>query len=61
MKEAMKQEKPERVPLSSHVPVLIVYHTAAVDDAGILRSFPDVYAYDDELDQLLAHGFPYPR
>lgn len=61
MKAAMKQEKPELVRLASHIPVLIVYHTAAVDDAGRLRAFKDVYAYDDELERLLARGYPYTR
>ena len=61
MKKAMKQDKPELVRLSSHIPVLIVYHTAAVDDGGVLRTFKDVYKYDDELEQLLSRGFPYPR
>ncbi|MBC7897249.1 MAG: L,D-transpeptidase family protein [Cytophagaceae bacterium] len=61
MKKAMKQEKPETVHLSSHIPVLIVYHTAGVDDHGMLRSFKDVYKYDAELEKLLAVGFPYRR
>lgn len=61
MKKAMKAAAPEKVPLASHVPVLIVYHTAAVDERGILRSYKDVYKHDEELQQLLSRGFPYPR
>ncbi|MCC6318246.1 MAG: L,D-transpeptidase family protein [Gemmatimonadaceae bacterium] len=61
MKKAMKAGKPETVRLDSHIPVLIVYHTAGIDDTGLLRSFRDVYKYDDELEQLLAKGYPYPR
>jgi murein L,D-transpeptidase YcbB/YkuD len=54
---AMKAPKPERVQLAEHIPVLLVYHTAAVDDRGIVRAFKDVYQYDQELDTLLARGF----
>lgn len=61
MKKAMKQDRPETVKLNSHIPVLIVYHTAGVDENGVLRSFNDVYKYDEELEKLLAVGFPYKR
>ncbi|MGQ0648231.1 MAG: L,D-transpeptidase family protein [Gemmatimonadaceae bacterium] len=61
MKKAMKADKPEKVRLTEHVPVLIVYHTAAVDEDGLLRSYRDVYKYDDELQQLLSRGYPYTR
>lgn len=54
---AMKAPKPETVRLAEHIPVLLVYHTAAVDDRGIVRSYKDVYEYDRELDTLLARGF----
>ncbi|MBK8249970.1 MAG: L,D-transpeptidase family protein [Gemmatimonadetes bacterium] len=57
MKKAMKAEKPELVKLSEHIPVLLVYHTAAVDTAGVLRSYQDVYKYNDELVALLAKGY----
>ncbi len=57
MKKAMKAEQPELVRLSEHIPVLLVYHTAAVDTDGVVRSFKDVYAYDTELEQLLSRGF----
>lgn len=57
MKKAMKAEKPELVKLSEHIPVLLVYHTAAVDTAGVLRSYSDVYKYNDELATLLAKGY----
>jgi murein L,D-transpeptidase YcbB/YkuD len=61
MKKAMKSDTPEIVPLSEHIPVLIVYHTAAVDERGVLRSYRDVYKLNDELRELLARGFPYQR
>jgi L,D-transpeptidase YcbB len=57
MKKAMKAEKPELVRLSEHIPVLLVYHTASVDTRGVLRSYQDVYKYDDELVTLLAKGY----
>lgn len=57
MRKAMKAETPELVKLSEHIPVLLVYHTAAVDERGIVRSYKDVYEYDAELATLLARGF----
>ncbi len=57
MKKAMKAEKPELVRLSEHIPVLLVYHTAAVDADGVVRAYKDVYKYDDELAALLARGY----
>jgi murein L,D-transpeptidase YcbB/YkuD len=61
MRKAMKSDTPERVPLGDHVPVFIVYHTASVDEHGVLRSYPDVYRHDKELADLLAQGIPYAR
>ena len=61
MRKAMRTDTPEVVKLSEHIPVLIVYHTAAVDEQGVLRSYKDVYKYNDELEQLLARGFPFGR
>lgn len=57
MKQAMKADKPELVRLSEHIPVLLVYHTAAVDASGVVRAYHDVYKYDDELATLLARGY----
>lgn len=61
MKKAMKAKEPEKVELTQSIPVMIVYHTAAVDDAGVLRSYRDVYSLDRELSELLAKGYPYAR
>jgi murein L,D-transpeptidase YcbB/YkuD len=57
MKQAMKSDKPELVRLGEYIPVLLVYHTAAVDARGVLRSYQDVYKYDDELALLLSRGY----
>lgn len=57
MKTAMKAEAPELVRLSEHIPVLLVYHTASVDEQGTVRSYKDVYEYNGELEQLLSRGF----
>lgn len=61
MKEAMKQDEPEKVQLESHVPVFIVYHTAFATDDGKVQTFKDVYKYDDDLYLRLSRGYPYPR
>ncbi len=61
MKEAMKRAEPEKVELAEHIPVMIVYHTAAVDGDGVLRAYRDVYKLDDELTKLLEAGYPYAR
>ncbi len=56
MQKAMKAKEPELVKLSESIPVLLVYHTAAVDSRGILRLFKDVYEYDEPLAAVLARG-----
>lgn len=61
MKEAMKRTEPEKVELAEHIPVMIVYHTAAVDGDGVLRAYRDVYKLDGELTELLEKGYPYAR
>jgi murein L,D-transpeptidase YcbB/YkuD len=61
MKTAMKAAAPEKVELSAHIPVMLVYHTASSDDTQAIRTFTDVYKYDGELAKLLARGFPYQR
>jgi L,D-transpeptidase YcbB len=57
MKKAMKAKDPEVVHLAERIPVMLVYHTAAVDERGVLRTFPDVYEYEEELQKLLARGY----
>lgn len=61
MKEAMKRTDPEKVELAEPIPVMIVYHTAAVDGDGVLRAYRDVYKLDVELSELLEAGYPYAR
>ena len=61
MKEAMKAKEPEKVELAHSIPVMIVYHTAAVDEAGVLRAFRDVYELNKDLAEQLDRGFPYTR
>jgi len=61
MREAMKRREPEKVELVEHIPVMIVYHTAAVDGDGVLRAHRDVYQLDGELTELLDKGYPYTR
>jgi murein L,D-transpeptidase YcbB/YkuD len=46
VKEYMGKEKPENVPLTKKMPVQIVYHTAWVDEEGILNFRDDIYGYD---------------
>jgi murein L,D-transpeptidase YcbB/YkuD len=50
----------EQVNLTNPVPVLILYGTAIVDPSGQVHFFDDIYGYDDELQQVLAKGYPYP-
>lgn len=59
MQAAMKADQPEKVELAEAIPVMIVYHTGAVDEGGVLRSYRDVYKLDAELSDLLAKGYPY--
>ncbi len=61
MQEAMKAKDPQKVELSEPIPVMIVYHTAAVDEAGVLRAFRDVYELNKDLTEQLGRGFPYTR
>jgi murein L,D-transpeptidase YcbB/YkuD len=46
VKEYMEKEKPEKVNLSNKMPVQIVYHTAWVDEEGMLNFRDDIYGYD---------------
>jgi murein L,D-transpeptidase YcbB/YkuD len=43
-----------RINLDTPVPVHLAYFTRAVDAAGALRRFEDVYRYDREIAELLA-------
>jgi murein L,D-transpeptidase YcbB/YkuD len=53
-------EENVQVNLVTTIPVLIVYGTAAVNEAGEVFFFDDIYGYDADLEKSLAHGYPYP-
>jgi L,D-transpeptidase YcbB len=53
-------EENVQVNLVTTIPVLIVYGTSAVDEAGQVYFFDDIYGYDAELEKALAKGYPYP-
>jgi murein L,D-transpeptidase YcbB/YkuD len=48
-----------QVNLTTRIPVLIVYGTAAVNEENQVRFFDDIYGYDAELEKSLAAGYPY--
>jgi len=48
-----------RVDLTTRIPVLIVYGTAAVNEENQIRFFDDIYGYDAALDKALAAGYPW--
>ena len=49
-----------QVNLKRAIPVLILYATAQVDDAGDVHFFDDIYGHDATLERALAAGYPYP-
>jgi L,D-transpeptidase YcbB len=61
VREAMKSGKDnQRVNLAHPIPVLILYGTATVDEAGVAHFFDDIYGLDADLEKVLAKGYPYP-
>jgi L,D-transpeptidase YcbB len=48
-----------QVNLTNPVPVLIIYGTAVVDQGNEVHFFDDIYAYDADLEKVLARGYPY--
>ena len=61
IQDAMKSGKDNvQINLTTPVPVLIIYGTAVVDPDGEVKFFDDIYGYDDELEKVLAKGYPYP-
>ena len=54
-------EGDRRVNLTKPLPVLIVYMTAEAREDGDIYFYRDIYGYDAELKDTLAHGYPYPR
>ena len=57
---AMNGDQTIQVNLAKPIPVLILYSTAVVEPEGEVRFFDDIYHYDSELADELAHGYPYP-
>jgi murein L,D-transpeptidase YcbB/YkuD len=50
----------QQVNLTKPIPVLILYGTAIVDEAGTVRFFDDIYNLDASLEKVLNQGYPYP-
>jgi murein L,D-transpeptidase YcbB/YkuD len=48
-----------QINLTTRIPVLIVYGTAAVNEENQIRFFDDIYGYDAALEKALAAGYPY--
>jgi len=59
IEEAMNGNRPRQVNLERPIPVLILYTTATADESGRLHLYRDIYGLDDELDALLARGYPF--
>ena len=61
VQQAMKSGKDnQRVNLARPVPVLILYGTAVVDEAGVAHFLDDIYGLDADLEKVLSKGYPYP-
>lgn len=58
---AMTRSTPLEVPVTEHIPVLILYGTAIAERNGDMRFYADIYGHDRQLAALLARGYPYPR
>ena len=58
IRSAMLGEETLQVNLPRHIPVMIVYGTAVVEDNGEVRFFNDVYGLDDALARALVAGHP---
>ena len=59
VKAAMDGDKDNyQVNLTTRIPVLIVYGTAAVNEENQIRFFDDIYGYDAELAKALTAGYP---
>jgi murein L,D-transpeptidase YcbB/YkuD len=56
---AMNGDTTFRVSLTGPVPVLILYGTAIVTKAGEVDFRDDIYGHDEELERVLAKGYPY--
>jgi murein L,D-transpeptidase YcbB/YkuD len=56
---AMNGDTTFRVSLTGPIPVLILYGTAIVTKAGEVDFRDDIYRHDEELERVLAKGYPY--
>ena len=56
---AMNGDKTFRVNLTKPIPVLILYGTAIVTEAGEIHFVDDIYGLDSVLERVLAKGYPY--
>ncbi len=62
VRQAMESGKDnQQVNLTKPIPVLILYGTAIVDEAGTVRFFDDIYKLDASLEKVLNQGYPYPE
>ena len=61
VQEAMNDgDDNKQVNLKTQLPIVIFYLTAHVDSDGKTDFFDDIYGYDQELDDTLKQGAPYP-
>ena len=61
VKQSMNSGKDnQQVNLTKPIPVLILYGTAIVNEAGDVLFFDDIYGLDVDLEKVLAKGYPYP-
>ena len=59
--DAMENGQDNKAVVLSHpIPVLISYDTARVGDDGKVYFFNDIYGYDQDMEQVLAKGDPFP-
>jgi murein L,D-transpeptidase YcbB/YkuD len=58
---AMHGDRPTQVNLKQKLTVFLFYDTAYVDSKGVAYFADDYYGHDAQLEQALAHGYPYPR
>lgn len=49
IEQAIRDGATRRIPLGQAMPVIIVYHTAFVDDEGLTHFRPDIYGLDTQL------------
>jgi murein L,D-transpeptidase YcbB/YkuD len=60
IRAAMDGSAPLQVNLTNPTPVLIFYVTVVVLEDGLVHFYDDIYHHDEELQEALAKGYPYP-